>query len=69
MTTATIIVGFVVSTIGLSFFLYGKKQARLPQLVLGMLLMATPFFAPPVWAAGIAGAAIAGLWLAVRAGY
>ena len=69
MTTATIIVGFVVSTIGLSFFLYGKKQARLPQLVLGMLLMAIPFLAPPVWAAGIACAAIAGLWLAVRAGY
>lgn len=69
MSTAEIIVGFVVSTLGFSFFIYGKKQVRPPQLILGMILMVCPFFATPVWTTGIAAAAIAGLWLAVRAGY
>jgi len=69
MSTAAIIVGFVVSTIGIGFFVYGKKQMRPPQLVLGVLLMACPFFASPAWMAGLAAAAIAGLWLVVRAGW
>ena len=42
MTTGSLIAGFSVSTVGFSFFIYGKKQDRLPQLVVGMLLMAAP---------------------------
>jgi hypothetical protein len=50
MSTATIVAGFIISTVGLSFFLYGKKQGRVPQLLLGMLLMACPFVVPdPLW--------------------
>ncbi len=57
MSTDAIIVGFIVSTIGLSFFLYGKKQQRVPQLVVGIILMACPFFAPgAAWTACVSGA-------------
>ncbi len=42
MTTGSLIAGFSVSTVGFSFFIYGKKQGRMPQLVVGMLLMVAP---------------------------
>jgi len=62
MSTGTIIAGFLISTIGFSFFLYGKKQGRVPQLVAGILLMACPFVAPdPLWMSCLAVALLAGL--------
>ena len=70
MSTAAIIVGFVVSTIGFSFFLYGKKQARLPQLTVGGLLMLCPFLVPDAtWMAVASAAMFAGLWCALRVGW
>ncbi len=62
MSTGTIIAGFLVSTMGFSFFLYGKKQGRVPQLITGMLLMASPFLVPdPVWMSCVAVALVLGL--------
>ncbi len=43
MSTEEIIAAFAVSTVGFSFFLFGKKQRRAPQLVVGMLMMTAPF--------------------------
>ena len=43
MSTEEIIAAFAISTVGFSFFLFGKKQQRLPQLVVGMLMMTAPF--------------------------
>ena len=43
VSTEEIIAAFAVSTVGFSLFLFGKKQQRLPQLVVGMLMMASPF--------------------------
>ena len=62
MSTGTIIAGFIVSTVGLSFFLYGKKQARVPQLILGVLLMVCPFVVPdPLWMSCLAVVLLLGL--------
>ena len=70
MSMAAIIVGFIVSTIGFSLFLYGRKQKRVPQLVLGVVLMALPFVAPsPVWTACISAALLVGLWFGLRSGW
>lgn len=70
MSTAAIIVGFVISTIGFSFFLYGKRQTRLPQLVLGMALMVCPLVLPsPVWTVCVSGVLLLGLWIGLRAGW
>lgn len=67
--TGTIVAGFLVSTVGFALFLYGKKQARLPQLVTGGLLMLLPFVLSGAAWMSIAGAAsVAGMWFAVRAG-
>ncbi len=60
---------FLVSTVGLGFFLYGKKQTRIPQLACGILLMGHPYVvSSPLWMLGITSALLAGLWLALRVG-
>lgn len=43
MTSTTIVAGFLFGTIGLGFFLYGKKQQRIPPLVYGIVLMVLPY--------------------------
>lgn len=50
MDTARIITAFLIGTVGFSIFLYGKREARLPQVITGMLLMASPFaIRDPLW--------------------
>ncbi len=69
MSTATIIAGFLISTVGFSFFLYGKKQGRVPQLVAGMLLMVCPFAVrDPVWMSCLAVVLLLGLKAALCLG-
>ena len=64
-----ILASFVVSSVGYVSFHYGKKSARMPQLVGGLALMIFPAFVSSVWLMLAVGAAIVGLqWLAVRAG-
>ena len=69
MSAAALLVGFIVSTIGISFFIYGKKQRREPQLVVGVLLLVCPCVLPVVWTVAVAVALIVALWFAVRAGW
>ncbi len=67
MDLPTIIVGFLLGTIGFSFFIYGKKQARLPQLVAGIVLMLLPLFtASAVWLAAAGVGVLGGLVFAVK---
>ncbi len=69
MSTATIIAGFLISTVGFSFFLYGKKQGRVPQLIAGMLLMVCPFAVrDPLWMSCLAGVLLLGLKSALYLG-
>jgi len=66
MSSATLITGFIVSSIGLPFFIYGKKQKRAPQLVVGIFLMAAPILLRnPLWLGVAAGLSLIGLRLAV----
>lgn len=67
---SSLLASLLVGSIGLGLFLYGKKQTRLPQLLVGLALMAFPYFvssAALVYA--IAGGLLAGLWAAVRWGW
>ena len=65
----SLLASFLVGTIGMGLFMYGKKQARAPQLVVGVALMAYPMFVTSaVWILVIAAALIAGLWTALRTG-
>lgn len=45
MDTATLLWGLLFSSIGLGFFLYGKKQRAIVPLVCGLGLMIFPYFA------------------------
>jgi len=67
--TSSIVAGFLVSTVGFSLFLYGKKQTRLPQLIAGVLMMLLPFvLQDALWMSLVGAASIAGVWATVRAG-
>ena len=58
-----------VSAIGFGFFIYGKKQARVPQLLTGIALMGYPYFVTDLaWMLGSGALLLVGLWLALRAG-
>jgi hypothetical protein len=70
LSAGSLFASLVISTIGGGFFLYGKKQQRLPQLFTGLVLGVYPYFVGNVaWMIVIAAALIGGLWLAVRAGW
>jgi hypothetical protein len=69
LSAGALVTSFLVSTVGLGLFLYGKKATRVPQLVAGIAMMAYPYFVGSValsWA--LFGGLIAAVWLAVRAG-
>jgi hypothetical protein len=66
----TILAGFAVSTVGFGFFMYGKKQARPPQIAFGLITMIYPYFAGGPWLVlGIFFALLALMWVAIRAGF
>lgn len=44
MDTGTLLCGLLFSSIGLGFFLYGKKQRAIVPLVCGLALMIFPYF-------------------------
>jgi predicted membrane protein len=50
MTPALLLWGLLFSSIGLGFFLYGKKQRAVVPLVCGLVLMIYPYFIPNVLA-------------------
>jgi hypothetical protein len=58
------------SGVGMVLFIYGKKQARMPQLVSGIVFMAYPMIAPTVTSLLVGGVLItAALWGAIRLGW
>ena len=44
MNEAQLLWGLLFSSIGLGFFIYGKKQQKIVPLVCGLALMAYPYF-------------------------
>ena len=54
MNSATLLWGLLFSSIGMGFFLYGRKQTRPVPLVCGIVLMIYPYFVPStIWLVGI----------------
>jgi hypothetical protein len=59
-----------IGSIGLVTVLYGKKQGRIPHLVIGLVLVVyTYFLSSVVWMFVIAAALLALLWVVVRLGW
>jgi len=66
---AWLLTSLLVSTVGLGFFLYGKKQTRIPQLVAGIVIMLESTFVPsPAWMVASAGLVLLAMWALLRAG-
>jgi hypothetical protein len=66
--TGSLMASLLVSAFGGGFFIYGWKQKRWPQLVVGVVMSIYPFFVESVWLTYlIAVALVVGLWFALRA--
>lgn len=50
--------GVLFGSMGLGFFVYGKKQSRIVPLVCGLALMVYPYFMPNTAALVLTGAAL-----------
>jgi len=60
----------LVSSVGFGIFIFGKKQERVPQLVVGGVMMAFPYMiSDPLPMVGVGLGLIACLYGALRAGY
>ena len=58
------------SGLGFVLFVYGKKEGRWPQLLVGLVLMIYPYFATTITTlVGVGLALVAVLWYVVRAGW
>lgn len=58
-----------IGSVGFVSFAYGKKQRRLPQMLVGFALMAFPYFVSSVpLMFGIAAGLLIALWLMIRFG-
>jgi hypothetical protein len=67
---AWLFASLVVSAIGFVLFSYGRKMARIPQLVVGLAMLIYPYFVPSVIPMVIVAAGLSlGLWIAVRLGW
>jgi hypothetical protein len=58
MNTATLLWGVVFGSIGMGFFLYGKRQGAPVPLICGVLLMVFPYFVSNAWATALIGIAL-----------
>lgn len=70
LSASYLVANFLVSGIGFVLFSYGRKMSRIPQVVIGLVLMVFPYFVPGVLAMLAVAALLCGLlYMAVRAGY
>ena len=61
---------FLVCSIGLVAFMYGKRQGRIPQILAGLVLLVFPYFVSNLFLMfGIALAVLGALWGAIRLGW
>ena len=49
MSTATLLWGLLFGSIGVGFFIYGKRQSMVVPLVCGLALMVYPYFVANAW--------------------
>ncbi len=58
MNTADIVLGLVLSCIGLGYFMYGRRQARVAYRYCGIALMVFPYFVGDTWMMAAVGAGL-----------
>ena len=69
MTASWLFLSILISSVGVGLFIYGKKQARVPQLIAGIVLLGYPYFVSNPWVMlGIAVVVLGLLWVLVHFG-
>jgi len=69
LSAGNLFLNLLVSAVGAGFFIYGKKQGRMPQMIGGILLSVYPYFISNLWVmAGIGVAIVVAIAVAVRLG-
>lgn len=64
-----LIASFCVSGVGFVLFYYGRKMKRMPQLLVGLVLMVFPYFVSNTWLIlGIGALLSGGLWYGLKSG-
>jgi hypothetical protein len=58
MDSANLVVGMLVGTVGLALLIYGKKQVRVPHMLIGLLMMVFPYFMPNALLTGVIAAVL-----------
>ena len=66
MTASSLLWGVLFGSVGLGYFVYGKKQRAVVPLLCGIALMILPYFVSNAWLLVVLGAAIAALPYFVR---
>lgn len=66
MGMATLLWGVVFGSIGMGFFIYGKRQGAMVPLACGLSLMVFPYFISNVWATVVVGALLMAIPYFVR---
>ncbi len=61
MDTSTLLLGIIFGSVGLGFFVYGKKQAAFIPLFSGIGLMAIPYFISNMYILILSGIVLAAL--------
>ena len=58
ITATSLFLGVLFGSIGLGFFIYGRKQRKVVPLLCGIVLMIVPYFIPNTWLLFAAGAVL-----------
>jgi len=61
MDSSTLLWGILYGSIGMGYFVYGKKQQRALALLSGVALMVFPYFVSNVWLSSVIGIALMAL--------
>jgi len=68
--TGPFVASLIVSSVGFVLLYYGRKMARMPQLLVGLAMMVYPYFVPSVLATALTAVGLlAALWLAIWLGW
>ena len=70
LSASSLFASLFVSSVGVGFFIYGKKQRRPAHLAGGLALTIFPYFVSSALVMiAIAAAIVAGVWIAARQGW
>lgn len=65
-TATTLFLGVLFGSIGLGFFIYGRKQRKVVPLLCGLMLMIVPYFIPDNLLLFLAGAVLVAIPYFIR---